>query len=161
MVGVAVVGVAVVEIAMIEVAVVEVAVIDNRSAVGDVGIVVVNRRAAMPVISPVMPAPPKSSEVTDSKSNTERESDAAPKNPGHSIPAWVGNNRRTVHQPRIISWHIDHLWISRFDDDCASLRRYPLLFVAVQMAGLPSLLTHLLDSIGHILLIVGIRIAKR
>src|SRR6266851_3011497 len=98
------VGVAVVEIAMIEVAE-----IDNRSAVGDVGIVVVNRRAAMPVISPVMPAPPKSSEVADSKSNTERESDAAPKNPGHRIPAWVRDDRRTVHEPRVIGWHVDHI----------------------------------------------------
>src|SRR5713226_3518950 len=150
------VEVAMVGVAVVEVAVVEVAAIDNRSAVGDVGIVVVNRRAAMPVISPEMPAPPKSSEVTDSKSNTERESDAAPKNPGHRIPAWVGNNRRTVHQPRIIGWHIDHFRVSRFDNDCVSLRRYLLLFVAIQMASLARLLTHGLHCVCHILRLVGI-----
>src|SRR5712664_3847818 len=136
------------------------AMIEDRVTMRDVGVVVVNRRAAMPVISPVMPAPPKSSEVPDSKSNTERESDAAPKNPGHRIPAWIGNDRRTVHQPRIIGWHVDHLRAGRFDNDCVSLRRYLLLFVAVQMAGLASLLTHLLDGIRHILRLVGIRLAQ-
>src|SRR5258707_863381 len=127
-----------------------------------VGVAVVEiRRTAMPVISPVMPAPPKSSEVTDSKSNTERESDAAPKNPGHRIPAWVGNNRRTVHQPRIIGWHIDHFRVSRFDNDCVSLRRYLLLFVVVQIASLARLLTHGLHCVCHILRLVGICVAKR
>src|SRR5258708_7183960 len=112
MVEVAMVGVAVVEIAMIEVAVVEVAAIDNRSAVGDVGIVVVNRRTAMPVISPVMPAPPKSSEVTDSKSNTERESDAAPKNPGHRIPAWdFLGRRRTLVRYWIWNRLLQRIWV--------------------------------------------------
>jgi hypothetical protein len=53
---------------------VEVVAIDDCSAVGYVGIVVVGHRAAVPVVSPVMPAPPKSSKQADpepdSKSNS-------------------------------------------------------------------------------------------
>src|ERR1700730_16511782 len=49
---------------------------------------------------------------------------------------------------------------NRFDNDCASLRRYPFLFIAVQMTGFLSLLTHLLDSTGHIFWPVGIRLTQ-
>src|SRR5713101_3844166 len=49
-------------IAVIKVAVVEVTAIDDRSAVGDVGVVVVDRAMATPVVPPVTPAPAKPSE---------------------------------------------------------------------------------------------------
>ena len=60
-------------IAVVKVAAVgiEVVAIDDRAAVGDVGVVVVNRGATVPIIVPVMPAPPKSSEKADSKSSAE------------------------------------------------------------------------------------------
>jgi hypothetical protein len=62
--------IAVVEIAA---AVIEVVAIDDRAAVGDVGVVVVNRGPAVPIIIPVMPAPPKSSEKANSKSTSEED----------------------------------------------------------------------------------------
>src|SRR5216683_2798715 len=164
-VAVAEAAVAEVTVAEITMAVAEITmmepIVTKVSAVRDEGVMVVECPTAMPVVPPVTPAPPKSSEVPDSKSNTERESDAAPKNTGHRIPAWVGNNRRTVHQPRIIGWHIDHFRVSRFDNDCVSLRRYLLLFVVVQMASLARLLTHRLHCVCHILRLVGICVAKR
>src|SRR6267142_1893870 len=72
--------VAMVEVAVVEVAVVEIATaaikivaIDDGSAAGDVGVVVVDHPMAVPVASPVMPAPPVPSEEAyaepDSKSN--------------------------------------------------------------------------------------------
>src|SRR5260370_20923456 len=112
----------------------------------------------MPVVSPVAPSPPKASEVSDSKSQTERESDAAPKNPGHRIPARVGNDWRAIHQPRIVGRHIDHVWTSRLDDDCVSLRRYLLLFITVEMTGFLSVLAHPLDGSLLIFRLVGIHL---
>jgi hypothetical protein len=62
--------VAVVEIAAV---MIEVVAIDDRPAVGDVGVVIVDRGATAPIIIPVMPAPSKSSEKADSKSVTEED----------------------------------------------------------------------------------------
>src|ERR1700688_5284186 len=100
-------------------------------AVRDVGVMVVERSPAMPVISPVPPAPPKSSEEADTKSNAKGKAHAAPKNAGHGIPPRVGDNRCTVHEPRIIGRDVDHLRVGRFDDDRGALRRYLLLFIAI------------------------------
>src|SRR5580704_4512921 len=105
------------------------------------------RLSAMPVISPVSPAPPKSSEEADTKSNTKAEAGAAPKNPGHGIPARVRDDGLAVHQPGIIGRHVDHLWIGRFNDDSVALRRYLLLVGIVQMAGVMGLLTQGLHRI--------------
>src|SRR5712692_4673016 len=147
-------------VAVVEVAVVEVVAIDDRSAVGDIGVVVVNHRSAMPVVFPVIPAPPKSSEESDSKSNTEGDCRASKKDSRHRNPARVGDGRCPVHEPRIIGRHVDHIRVGRLDDDRVALSRYLLLFVAIQLASLPSLLTHRLDGIRHILLLVCICVAK-
>src|SRR6202040_3343493 len=101
---------AVIEITMME------SVVSEVSAVRDIGVMVEECSTAMPVVSPVAPSPPKPSEISDSKSKTERESDAAPKNTGHRIPARVGDDWRAIHQPRIVGRHIDHVWTSRLDD---------------------------------------------
>ena len=60
-------------VAMVKIAavVIEVVAIDDRAAVRDVGIVVVNRGATVPIIIPVMPAPPKSAEEADSKTTAK------------------------------------------------------------------------------------------
>lgn len=57
----------------VEISTTEVVAINDRSAVRDVGVVVVNHTAAVPVVSPVPPAPPESSEETNSKSDTKIE----------------------------------------------------------------------------------------
>src|SRR5258707_11402536 len=92
------------------------------------------RSSAVPVISPVAPAPPKSSEKADTKSNTKAKADAAPINPGLGIPAGVSDDRRAIDQPGIIGGHVHHVRIGRFNDDPAALRAYFFLFVAVQIA---------------------------
>jgi hypothetical protein len=46
------------------------------------------------------------------------------------------------------------------DDDRVASSRYLLLFVAIQLASLPSLLTHRLHGIRHILLLAGICVPK-
>src|SRR5467141_540572 len=153
--------VAMVEVAAIEVAAVEVVAIDDRSAMGDVGVVVVNHPMAMPVASPVMPAPPKSTEEADSEPDSKSNPCSGQEDPRYGIPAWICDDWLAIHEPGIIGRYIDDLRVGRFDDDGAALRCYLFLFVAIQVASLVSLLTHRLDGIRHILLLVGIRVAKR
>ena len=153
-------SVTMVEIAMAKVAAVEVAAIDDRSAVRDIRVVVVDYPSAVPVVSPVMPAPSKSPEEADSKSNPERDCRPSKKDPRYGIPAWICNDRVAVHEPRIVRGDVNHFRIRGFDDDCVPLRCYLFLFIAIQVAGLVSLLPHHLDGIRHILLLIGVRIAK-
>ena len=155
--------VAMVEIAVVEVAAaaVKVVAIDDGSAVGDVGVVVVDHPMPMPIASPVMPAPTIPSEETDAEPYSKSNPHSRQEYPRHGIPAWIGKDRVAIHEPGIIGRHIDDLRIGRFDDDCVALRCYLLLFIAIQVAGLVSLLTHRLDGIRHILLLVGIGVAKR
>src|SRR5713226_4447911 len=147
-------------VAVMEVSVVKVVAIDDGSAVGDVRVVVVDHPVAMPVASPVMPAPPESSEEADPEADSKSNSRSSQEDPRHGIPAWIGDDWLAIHEPGIIGRHINDLRVGRFDDDCIALRCYLLLFIAVQVAGLVSLLTHRLDSVGHILLLVGVGVTK-
>src|SRR5205807_692758 len=65
----------------------EIAAIDERPAVGNVGVVVIDDRAVMPVESPVMPSPTKAAEVADSETYTEPNRRAADENAGNRIPS--------------------------------------------------------------------------
>jgi len=152
--------VAVVEVAVIEIVVVEVVAINDGSAVRDVGVVIVDYPVAMPVASPVMPAPTISSEETDAEPDSKSDPCSSKEDSRHRVPAWICDDRRTVYEPRIIGRHIDHFRIGRFNDDGVPLSRYLFLFIAVEVAGLVGLLTHRLDDIGHILLLVGICVAE-
>ena len=125
------VEIAMARVAVIKVAAVEVVAIDDRSAVRDVRVVVEDYPAAVPVVSPVMPSPPKSSEEADAKSKTERDCGAGKKDSGNWNPAGVGNNRCSVNEPRIIGRHVDHIGVCRFDDDRVALSGYILLLIAV------------------------------
>ncbi len=122
---VAEITVAVAEVTMME------PVVTKIPAVGDPFVVVEEWSTAMPVVSPVMPAPPKSSEEADTKSNAKGNAGAVPKNPGHGIPAWIHDDRLTVHKPGVVGGDVNDLRVGRFDDDRAALRRYLLLFVAI------------------------------
>src|SRR6266478_208731 len=152
--------VAMVEVAVIEIAVVEVVAIDDGSTVGDVGVVVVNHPMAMPVASPVMPAPTISSEETDAEPDSKSNPRSGKEDSLHGVPAWICDDWLAIHEPGIIGGHIDDLRIGRFDDDGVPLSRYLLLFIAIEVASLVSLLTHHLDGIRHILLLVGISVTE-
>src|SRR6266436_2954849 len=158
-------NVAVIESSMVKVAVIEITVMESvvakLSAVRNELVVIEECPAAMPVVAPMAPAPAESAEISESKSNTERQSDAAPKNSRHRIPARVGHDRSAIYKPRIIGRHVNRFRISRLDNDCVSLRRYSLLFIAIQVPSLLSVLTHLLNSIGHVLRVVGVGLAQR
>ena len=61
--------------------------IDERSAMRDVGVVVVNDPVVVPVESPAMPSPTKAAEVANSKPHAERDRRAANEDSGHRIPS--------------------------------------------------------------------------
>jgi hypothetical protein len=65
----------------------EIVAIDERSAMGDVGVVVINDGAVMPVESPVMPSPAKAAEVANSKAYAERNRRASDENAWNRIPS--------------------------------------------------------------------------
>ena len=153
--------VAMVRVAVIEVVVAEIVAINDGSAVGDIGVVVVYHPVAMPVASPVVPAPTISSEETDAEADSKSDPRSGQEDSRHGIPAWICDDRLAVCEPGIIGRYIDDLRIGRFDDDCAPLSSYFLLFIAIEVAGFVSLLTHCLDGICDILLLVGVCVAKR
>src|SRR6266404_4566573 len=162
---VAVANAAVSEPTMAKVAVTQITMMEpvmpELSAVRHELVVVEGCPAAMPVISPMAPAPAKSAKISESKSNTKRQSDAAPKNSRHRIPARIGHDRSAIHKPRIVGRHVNRFRISRLNNDCVSLRCYVLLFIAAQMSGVLSVSAHLLNSIGHVLRVVGVGLAQR
>jgi len=152
--------VAMAEVVMVKVAVVEVVAIDDSSAVRNVGVVVVDHPMTMPIASPVMPAPAKSTKEADAEADSKSNTRSRQKDPRHGIPAWICDDRLTVDEPRIVRGHVDHFGIGRLNDDGVVLSCYFLLFIAVQVASFVSLLTHCLDSIRDILLLVGIGVTK-
>ena len=145
---------------VVEVSPVEVVAIDDRSTVGDIGVVIVDHPMAVPVPSPVIPAPPESSEEADSKSSAEEKSRAVVKDSRNRIPTWVSDNGIAVYEPGIIGRHVHLIRSCWLDDNRVALRRHLFLLVAIQMAGLLSLLAHRLDGVHHILLLVGVCVAK-
>jgi hypothetical protein len=120
-----------VEVAVIEVAVVEVVAINDRSTVGDIGVVVVDHPVPAPVPAPVIPAPTKSPKESDPEPRAEVEPRAVEKDAGHWIPTWVGNDGIAVYKPGIIGGNVDYIRIGGFDADRIALSRYVLLFTAI------------------------------
>src|SRR5579864_2446814 len=88
--------------APVEITVIEIVAIDNRSAVRDIRVVVVDHPVAMPVVSPVIPTPPKSSKQANSKSSAEDEARAVIKDAWHRIPTRVGDKGVAIYEPWII-----------------------------------------------------------
>ena len=123
--------VAMVEVAVVEIAAIEIVAIDDRSAVRDVGVVVVNHPMATPVASPVMPAPPKAPEEADPEADSKSNPRSGNENSRHGIPPWICDDRLAIHKPRIIGRHVDHLRIGWFNDDRVALSCYLLLFIAI------------------------------
>src|ERR1700726_3114548 len=108
-----------------------------------------------------MPTPTKTSKKADPEAQPKSNPYSGQKKPRLRIPAGICNDRRTVHQPRVVLGHIDHFGIGWFNDDAVSLSRHLLLFIAIQVPGVVSLLPQCLDGVRHILLLVGICVAKR
>ena len=132
------------------IAVIEVAAINERSTVGDIGVVVEEHSVAVPVPSPVIPAPTETAEEKPRPVKIDS---------GDRIPIWVRDNGIAVSEPRIVLRDVDHFRIGRLNNDGIVLSCHLLLFVAIQMASFLSLLAHGLHGIHYSLLLVGISVA--
>src|SRR6267154_5901798 len=107
--------------------VIEVVAVDEHSAVGYVRVVVVNDIVVMPVGSPVVPSPAKPAIEADSKAQPKRNSRAGKKQSGIRIPARPDPDRRSVHEPRVVLWDVNHLRLRRFDHNVLPLIRHLFL----------------------------------
>src|SRR5579872_6035931 len=81
--------------------VIEMVAIDESSAVGDVGVMVVSHVVPAPVESPVAPAPPEASEQADPEAGAERDSRSADVESGIRSPTRVGGYRVAVDGPGV------------------------------------------------------------
>src|ERR1700730_5851574 len=108
-----------------------------------------------------MPAPPKSSKIADSESEPESNPNSGYKDPRFGIPDGIRKDGVTVLEPRIVLRHIHQFGSGWFNDNGVALSHHLLLFIAIQVAVLVSLLTQCLDGVCHILLLVGVCVAKR
>lgn len=103
--------------AVIEVPVraIESVVIDENSAVRHEGSVVEDDMVVIPVGSPMVPAPAKTTKETDAKAEAKRNSWSGKVQPWIPIPAWPDADRLTIHEPGIIFRHVNDLRVGRFD----------------------------------------------
>src|SRR5882724_11009051 len=120
----------VIEMTVIEMTVIEMIVIAIGSIVGDVAIVVVHHSVAVPVGSPVVPAPSEAAEDSDADPQTERD-------PGSC--EWITNPTRIVFDwfpvniPRIVFRHVNHVGVRWLDHDRLTFRGHGLLWRARQV----------------------------
>jgi hypothetical protein len=94
---------------------IEVVAIDENSAVGNVGIVVKNDAVAMPVVSPVVPAPAESAKEADPKPEAKLNSRTGEKQPWIRIPARPDPDELSIHQPWVIFRHVNNLRVGWLD----------------------------------------------
>src|SRR5882724_624420 len=117
--------------AMKSAGVIEVVAIDEHSAVGYVGVVVINHAPVTPVGIPVVPAPAKAAEIVDSKAEAESNSRSGKIESRIRIPARPDSDRFSVHEPGIIFRNVNDLGIGWLDHDGLPLLSYVFLRCAI------------------------------
>src|SRR5208283_2334700 len=133
----------------------------KRAAPGVVVVVVIVHVSVMPIASPMTPAPSPTSEPTDSKADSEPEGRAVIPDSGIRVPIRPRVDWVSVNHPRIVRRDVNHLGISRLNDDRRVLRGYGLLRRGLKSAGLLLPLAHHLYGIHHILSLVVVGVAQR
>ena len=126
----------------------------KRIAVGVIPAAVKSCIMVVPIGSPVVPAPSKTSEEADSEPDSEREVRAVIPDSGIRVPSRPGHDGTSVNHPRIIRGDVNDLGIGRLNDDRRPLCLYDLLRSGPKIASFLRPLAHHLDGIHHILLLV-------
>jgi hypothetical protein len=123
-------------VAMVKIAavVIEVVAIDDRAAVRNVGIVVVNHPMAVPIASPVMPAPSVAPIEVGAVAHSEEDHRAVVPGARIGIPAWPSNNRASIDDPGIVGRNVDDFGADRLDLYVRAFCRNGLLRRGVEMA---------------------------
>src|SRR5271157_3012816 len=131
----------------------------KRVAPRVVPVVVIVHVPVMPIASPMIPAPSPTSEPPDSEADSEPEGRAVIPNSGIRVPPRPRHNGVSVNHPRIIGGDVNHLGVSRLNDDRRALHGYGLLGRGLEIAGFLRPLAHHLYGIHHILSLVVVGVA--
>src|SRR5271157_6288463 len=102
-------------------------------APGVVPVVVINHDSVMPIRPPVVPAPFITSQPADSEADSEPEEWIVIPDSGIRVPPRPRNNGISVNHPRVVSRNVNHLGVSRLNDDRRVLRSYGLLRVVLRV----------------------------
>src|SRR5208337_3658008 len=131
----------------------------KRGAPGVVPAAAISCVMATPIESPMIPAPSKTSEPTDSEADSKREVRAVKPNSGIRVPSRPRHYGTSINQPRIVRGDVNDLGAGRLNDDRRAFRRYGLLRRGLKIAGFLRLLPHHLNGIHHILFLVVVSVA--
>src|SRR5713101_558674 len=102
-------------------------VIGEDSTVGYVGVVVEKDAVAVPVISPVVPAPAKPAKEANAKAEATRNSRSGKVQSWIPIPVWPNADGLSIDEPGIVFRNVNHLRVGWFDHDSLSLLRHLFL----------------------------------
>jgi hypothetical protein len=82
--------------------------VDDRSAMGDICVVVIDNPAVMaPVESPMAPPPAKAAKESNSEAKAKSDPGPFQEKPRIGIPTWEHRQRIAVHEPRIILGNVN------------------------------------------------------
>ena len=138
----------------------EVRVMVESRAVRDVPVMVMHHIVMVPIGSPVVPAPAKATEDANANSQAKGNPWAIDIEAGHSNPCWVVWKGFPVHDPRIVFRYVNNFRICRLNRDRLAVRRDSFLLGALEVPSLLRPLTHHLNRIHYILLLVHVRVAE-
>jgi hypothetical protein len=106
---------------------VEVSAINENSAARHVTVMIEEDAVVMPVVSPMMPTPSKSTKKANAETETKSDTRARKVQPGIPVPTRPHRNRRSIDKPRIVLGHVNNLMVGRFDHNIVSVVRHLLL----------------------------------
>src|SRR5580700_6319187 len=102
--------------------------IDDRPAMGDVRIVVVDHpSSAVPIEAPIVPAPTEAAKEAYAEAKSKSDSRTSQEQPGIGIPAREDGQWVSVHEPWIVLRHVHNLGRGGLNDNVRSLSAHFLL----------------------------------
>src|ERR1700685_3897059 len=115
----------------------------------------------MPIVSPVVPAPTVPTKKADSKAEANCNSRTIKEEPRIPIPVWPDPDGLSIHEPRVILRNVNNLRVGGFDHNCLSPLGYVFLRCAFYVPSIFRTLTHYLNGVHHVLLLVDEGITER
>lgn len=141
-------------------AAVEIIAIVESAAVGVITIVIVDGVVAVPIESPTRPAPTVAGKKTDAKRGAEGEIGATEPDSRIGIPTGPSDDGTTVNGPWIVSGNVNDFRIGRLNGDGRVLIGDGLLRGGLEISRFLRAVTHDLNGIHYVGLLIVIGIAE-
>src|SRR5271165_6727544 len=138
---------------------IETAPVVKGGAAGVVPVVIISCVSAMPIGSPMTPAPSETPEPTDLETDSPGKVRPVIPDAGIRIPPRPRHDGISVNYPRIVCGDVDDLGGGRLNDDRRALRLYSLLRRAFKIAGLLGPAAHHLYGVHDIRLLIVVSVA--